>query len=94
MHFSTPLALLLLVSLPALIYLGWPRRGLNQRREAASLIVRCLLVLCVVLSLGGLELSSGSGKGSALGVVFLVDRSDSIPESARPPSFCLGVKRW
>jgi Mg-chelatase subunit ChlD len=83
MRFTTSLALLLLLSLPVLIYLGRPSRGFNRRRETASLIVRCLLVLCLVLGLAGLELSFSSGKGSYLGVVFLVDRSDSIPEAAR-----------
>jgi Mg-chelatase subunit ChlD len=83
MRFSTPLALLLLIFLPVMMYLGWPRRGFNQRREAASLVIRSILLLCLVLSLAGLELSLGSGKGSAVGVVFLVDRSDSIPETAR-----------
>lgn len=82
MRLAAPLALLLLLTLPGILYLGLPRRGFGLRREVLSLICRCVLVLCLALALAGLELTSPTGKGSALGVVFLVDRSDSMSESA------------
>ena len=83
MRFTAPLALLLLLFIPGIIFLGWPARGFNRRREIISLVLRCILTLCLVLALAGLELTYTAGKGSALGVVFLVDNSDSMPNAAR-----------
>jgi Mg-chelatase subunit ChlD len=83
MRFTTPFALLLLLLIPLLLYLGWPVAGNNRRREIFSLIIRSMLVICLILALAGLELTFPSGKGGALAVVFLVDHSDSMPEAAR-----------
>ena len=66
MRLAAPLALLLLLTLPGILYLGLPRRGFGLRREVLSLICRCVLVLCLALALAGLELTSPTGKGSAL----------------------------
>jgi hypothetical protein len=45
MRFTSPVALLALLFLPGIIYLGWPARGSGRKREIASLVVRCALVL-------------------------------------------------
>ena len=83
MRFTVPIALLALLFIPGIIYLGWPARGYTRKREVTSLILRCLLVVCLTFAIAGLEVTHSAGKGSALGVVFLVDRSDSMPEAAR-----------
>lgn len=83
MRFTTPIALLLLLLLPLIFYLGLPAPGFNRRRETSSLFVRAIIVSCLVMALAGLEVTSLAGKGSALAVVFLVDHSDSMPEAAR-----------
>ena len=83
MRFTTPLALLFMLFIPFVVYLGWPGAGFNRRREIISLTIRGILLTCLILALAGLELTSPAGKGSALAVVFLVDYSDSMPEAAR-----------
>ncbi len=80
MHFTTPLALLLLLTLPIFAYLGWPTRGYGRSREITSLLLRLIIVLSLILALAGLELLRGSNQ---LATVFLVDASDSMPEQAK-----------
>lgn len=80
MHFTTPLALLLLLTLPIFATLGWPSRGYGRSREITSLLLRLLIVLCLILALAGLELLRGSNQ---LATVFLVDASDSMPAQAK-----------
>ncbi|NUM48221.1 MAG: VWA domain-containing protein [Anaerolineales bacterium] len=80
MHFTTPLALLLLLTLPIFAYLGWPTRGYGRGREITSLLLRLLIVLSLILALAGLELLRGSNQ---LATVFLVDASDSMPAQAK-----------
>ncbi|MBN2146089.1 MAG: VWA domain-containing protein [Anaerolineales bacterium] len=80
MRFTFPLALLLLLLLPVVVALGWPARGYGRRREIFSLALRLLLLLCLVLSLAGIEMRQSSDR---LAVVFLIDVSDSMPESAQ-----------
>lgn len=95
MTFSSPLWLFLLLLLPLFAWLGWPagtarRQGGNSSpiirlweygrgREGASLALRLLIVVCLVLSLAGLEIVQG---GNNLAVVFLVDVSDSLSKPA------------
>jgi len=83
-RFTTPLALLLLLTLPLFAALGWPSRGYGRKREAASLAIRLIIVLCLILALAGLELLRGADE---LAVVFLVDASDSMPAQAKAASF-------
>jgi uncharacterized membrane protein len=81
MSFTTPLALLLLLAIPFIVWVGWPRgnRGRN-RREWASLGLRGLILLLLALALAGTQLVQAN---DTLAVVFLVDASDSIsPEQA------------
>ncbi|NDJ62529.1 MAG: VWA domain-containing protein [Chloroflexi bacterium] len=75
MTFTTPLALLLLLLLPIIIYLGWPRLAFRRRRDIASLILRTLIVLLLILALAGTLAVQAADK---LAVVFLVDVSDSL----------------
>ena len=76
MNFTTPLALLLLLSLPYFVWLGRPRsRARRHLRQWASLILRLLIVALIVLSLAGAQIVRAADE---LAVVFLVDASDSI----------------
>jgi len=83
LRFTTPLALLLLLMLPAMALLGFPRAGWERRRGILSLVIRLLITACLVLSLAGLEIIHSPGQGGALAVVFLVDVSDSMSQAAR-----------
>ncbi len=80
MTFTTPLALLLLLLLPALAYVGWPRLAYRRRRDTISLLLRLLIVLLLVLGLAGMQVSQAAEK---LAVVFLVDASDSMDAAAQ-----------
>ena len=84
MQFASPLALLLLLGLPFFIWLGWPSRGYGRRREISSLVLRVLILLMLILALAGLEIQRG---GDNLAVVFLVDASDSMPQTAETAAF-------
>jgi Mg-chelatase subunit ChlD len=59
--------------------MGLPASGKSRRREMASLILRGIILLCLILSLAGLELVKS---GNNLAVVFLMDVSDSMPQQA------------
>ncbi|MCA9905780.1 MAG: VWA domain-containing protein, partial [Anaerolineae bacterium] len=80
MTFTTPLALLLLLTLVPIIYLGLPRIRHRRSRDIASLLLRSLLVLLVTLALAGAHIVRSADR---LAVVFLVDTSDSISASGR-----------
>ena len=75
MAFANPLALLLLLALPFLIWVGWPARGATARREWTALILRCLLALALVLALAGIQIVR---RADELAVAYLVDVSDSV----------------
>ncbi len=86
MSFTTPAALLLLLLLPLMAWLVWPRgRGRPRQPGArplsgwAGLVLRLAIVALVVLSLAGAQLVRAV---DGLAVVFLVDVSDSMgPEN-------------
>ncbi|MEP7287579.1 MAG: VWA domain-containing protein [Chloroflexota bacterium] len=80
MSFSNPLALALLLAIPYFIWLGWPRVAYRRRRDLASLLLRLVLVVLLVLGLAGLQVVQAADK---LAVVFLIDESDSIDQAAR-----------
>src|SRR5438309_6675306 len=80
MAFTAPWFLLLLLSLPFIIWLGWPSRGPSRRREIVSLLLRLLIALLLIAGLAGLELRRGADE---LSVVYLVDHSDSMPAVAQ-----------
>ena len=77
MTFSSPLALLLLLLIPLIVWMGWPAPGPSRRRESISLAIRLVITLCLILSLAGTQINQG---GNNLAVVFLVDVSDSMPK--------------
>src|SRR5215475_535894 len=80
MTFSTPLALVLLLCIPLVLYLGWPRQAFRRRRDIASLILRTLIVLLLVFSVAGAQAVESANR---LAVIFLVDVSDSVGQPAR-----------
>ena len=78
MSFTTPLALLLLLALPYIFWLGRPRQRYSLRgrwRDWASVGLRVLILLLLVLALSGAQAVRAADE---LSVVFLVDASDSI----------------
>ncbi|HRO91877.1 MAG TPA: VWA domain-containing protein, partial [Promineifilum sp.] len=81
MSFTTPAALLLLLLLPLMAGLVWPRRpGARPLSGWAGLALRLVIVALVVLSLAGAQRVRAV---DGLAVVFLVDVSDSMgPENA------------
>lgn len=80
MTFSTPLALALLLAIPFVLFVGWPRQRFRRRRDFTSLALRTVIVLLLVLSLAGTQVTQSADR---LAVVFLVDVSDSVGQSAR-----------
>ncbi|GAB4574473.1 MAG: VWA domain-containing protein [Anaerolineae bacterium] len=80
MTFTNPIALILLVLLPLVAVMGWPRLAFRRRRDAASLALRLVIVLLIVLSLAGLSVTRAADR---LAVVFLVDVSDSMDAAAK-----------
>src|SRR5512133_355610 len=79
MRFTSPLLLVLLLLVPLAAWMGWPARGAARRREVTSLVLRLTILLCLILSLAGLETVQ---RGDRLAVVFLMDVSDSMPRAA------------
>jgi len=80
MSFATPLALVLLICIPAVLYLGWPRQRFRRLRDSISLAIRTIIVLLLVLSLSGAQLVQSADR---LVVVFLMDVSDSVGQTAQ-----------
>jgi Mg-chelatase subunit ChlD len=78
--FTAPLALLLLLALPVAAFIGWPRRRFQRARAWASLFIRLLILLLIVLALAGASLVR---EADQLAVVFVLDHSDSVDEAAR-----------
>lgn len=80
MTFTIPVALLLLLILPLVWWLGWPRVKFRRARDVASLLLRTLMLLCLIFALAGAQLVSAADR---LAVVFLVDASDSVGQAGR-----------
>ena len=76
MQFTTPSAgLILLIALPIVWYMGFPRHAFRRRRDITSLALRTAIVVLLVLALAGLQRVQAVDR---LAVVFLVDASDSM----------------
>ena len=75
MTFTAPLALLLLLTIPIAVYVGFPRVKFRRGRDIASLILRALLLALIIFALAGTQIVGAADK---LAVVFLVDVSDSV----------------
>ena len=76
MSFTNPLALLLVLLLPVLAAIGWPRLAYRRRRDLASLFLRLALATLLLLALAGARVHRAADR---LAVVFLIDVSDSVP---------------
>jgi uncharacterized membrane protein len=74
-----PVALLGLLALPYLFWLGRPAGTWGRGRAWAALALRVLIVILLVLGLGGLQIV---GAADRLAVVFLIDASDSMPPAS------------
>jgi Mg-chelatase subunit ChlD len=79
MRFAAPFYLILLLLVPLTAWMGWPAKGPARKRETVSLILRITILICLILSVAGLEIVRS---GNELAVVFLVDVSDSMPQEA------------
>lgn len=79
MTFTAPVALLLLLTLPFVIYMGLPRVAFRRGRDIASLVLRVLILLLLIFALSGAQIMRAADK---LAVVFLVDASDSVGQAA------------
>ncbi len=80
MTFGLPAALLLLLVLPPVWYIGRPRHAFRRRRDEASRLLRTLILLLLILALAGLQVVRPVER---LAVIFLVDASDSMGPAAR-----------
>ena len=80
MTFTTPLALVLLICIPVLLYWGWPRQAYRRARDISSLILRSIITLLLVLALAGAQIVQAADK---LTVIFLLDVSDSMGQQAQ-----------
>ncbi|UCG22859.1 MAG: hypothetical protein JSW55_11845, partial [Chloroflexota bacterium] len=74
MRFGTPLALLLLLFIPYLIWLGRPRHN-AAGRDWLALTLRLAIIVLLTLGLAGTRLVRAADE---LALVFLVDGSDSV----------------
>ena len=79
MALTNPPALVLLLALLPVVYLGWPRTA-YRRRAAASLLLRSAIVTLIILALAGLQVNRPADR---LATVFLVDVSDSMGPDAQ-----------
>lgn len=75
MTFTSPQALLLLLLIPLVLYLGWPRQRFRRTRDIISNTLRTIILLALILSLAGAQVVQAAEK---LAVIFLVDVSDSV----------------
>lgn len=80
MTLTTPIALLLLLLLVPIVYLGWPRQRYRRVRDITSLALRTTIVTLVVLALAGVQIVQSADR---LSVIFLVDVSDSVGQVAQ-----------
>jgi uncharacterized membrane protein len=81
MSFASPnLLLLLLIILPLVWRIGWPRYAFRRRRDITSLLLRSTILILMVMALAGFQIVRQVDR---LAVVFLVDASDSIGTEQR-----------
>jgi uncharacterized membrane protein len=79
MSFTNPLALVLLLAIPLVVYLGWPQQCYRRFRDSFSTVLRVIIVALLTLALAGTQISQSANR---LAVVFLIDVSDSMgPET-------------
>jgi len=79
LHFETPGYLVLLALLPLLVALSIRSlSGLGPVRRWLALAARCLVMLCMILALAG---AHRVRKTDELSVIFVLDRSNSVPRA-------------
>ncbi|MCE2473249.1 MAG: VWA domain-containing protein [Anaerolineae bacterium] len=76
---APPVALILLLILPLIWIIGFPRHAFRRRRDISSLLLRTVIIILLVLALAGLQNVQAVDR---LAVVFLVDASDSMGSDA------------
>ena len=79
-RFAFPWALTLLLLVPWAVWIGRRVRSLSPARKTVAIVLRALMLLALIGALAGAELVKRSDK---LAVFFLLDESNSIPETAR-----------
>jgi len=85
LRFESPGYLALLALLPLLVVLSFRSlAGLGRGRRAAAIVLRCAVVLCIIFALAGMQRTQ---KKDNLAVVFLLDRSASIPQPYQQQEF-------
>jgi uncharacterized membrane protein len=85
LRFESPGYLALLALLPLLVVLSFRSlAGLGGGRRAAAILLRCVVVLCIIFALAGMQRTQ---KKDNLAVVFLLDRSASIPQEHQQQEF-------
>lgn len=84
-RFETPGYLALLATIPLLVALSFRSLGgLGRARRVLAKVLRCLVVIVSVLALAGSQRTRPIGD---LSVVFLLDRSKSVPEDLQRQAF-------
>lgn len=75
MTFASPEMLILLIALPLVWWVGFPRLAFRRRRDLSSLLVRSVLLTLLILALAGLQIVRTVDR---MAVAFVVDASDSM----------------
>lgn len=84
-RFESPGYLALLAVLPLLVALSFRSlSGLGPVRRIVALSVRCLVVLVMVLALAGMQVTR---ENTNLSVIYLLDRSNSVPRDLQQQAF-------
>ncbi|MFN0137398.1 MAG: VWA domain-containing protein, partial [Phycisphaerae bacterium] len=84
-HFETPQYLVLLATIPLVVALSYRSlAGLGPVRRWLAIVLRCGVIACMVLALAGAERVSKSDESS---VIFVVDRSSSVPAVQQSAAF-------
>ena len=83
--FESPGYLALLAVLPLLVVFSFRSlAGLGPGRRALAMFMRCIVVVCMIFALAGMQRTQSR---DALSVIFLVDRSNSIPREYQQRAF-------
>src|SRR5439155_13289722 len=91
-EFAQPLWLLLLLLLPVIVFLSYRSlAGLGPVRRWVAIGLRCLLILLLTLALAELRLRKPNDTTT---VLFLVDRSQSVPQDIDPEEKTATDRRW
>lgn len=85
LYFEQPGYLALLVVLPLVVLMSLRSlAALGPIRRTLAIVFRCAVIACMVLALAGAETVRES---DALGVIFAIDRSNSVPRAEQERAF-------